>query len=52
MCDTKSPDPKKAVKNLTQPMGLRKKISLFLANNLSKLRKRQTCCGHYGEPGC
>jgi hypothetical protein len=28
------------------------KVRLAVSNNLLKLRKRQACCGHHGEPGC
>jgi hypothetical protein len=28
------------------------KLQMVLANNLIKLRKRQGCCGNYGQPGC
>lgn len=52
MCEKKKPDPRKAFDNLTKPMSLRKKISLLLANNIEKILKRKTCCGHHGEPGC
>ena len=38
--------------NMKVPMPLRRKLYLVLRNNLIKLRKRQSCCGHYGEPGC
>ncbi len=38
--------------NLKAPKPLGKKISLFLKNNGIKIRKRQSCCGHPGEPGC
>jgi hypothetical protein len=38
--------------NLSAPMPLGKKISLLLRNNLVKIKNRQDCCGHPGEPGC
>jgi hypothetical protein len=28
------------------------KLGLTLRNNFTKLRRRQSCCGNYGEPGC
>jgi hypothetical protein len=28
------------------------KVRLVLSNNLIKIRKRQDCCGNYGQPGC
>jgi hypothetical protein len=38
--------------NLSGPMPLKDKISLFLRNNAIKIKNRQGCCGHPGEPGC
>ncbi len=38
--------------NLSAPMPLHRKIYLVFRNSFIKLRKRQNCCGHYGEPGC
>jgi len=38
--------------NLSGPMSLINKISLLLRNNIIKLKNRQDCCGHPGEPGC
>ncbi|MFH1652307.1 MAG: hypothetical protein ABID87_09455 [Chloroflexota bacterium] len=38
--------------NLSAPMPWRRKIYLLFRNNLIKIRKRQDCCGHPGEPGC
>ncbi|HEX2172004.1 MAG TPA: hypothetical protein VHL09_06120 [Dehalococcoidia bacterium] len=34
------------------PYALPDKLRLFARNNLIKLRTRQSCCGHRGEPGC
>ena len=28
------------------------KVRLAASNTFLKLRKRQACCGHHGEPGC
>ena len=28
------------------------KVRLALANTLTKLRTRSSCCGNYGQPGC
>lgn len=28
------------------------KLRLTFSNNLTKIRKRQDCCGNYGQPGC
>lgn len=29
-----------------------RKLRLAMRNNLIKLKKGQSCCGHHGEPGC
>ena len=52
MCEKNKPRPDKAVANLTRPMPLHRKLYLVMANNLKKIRKRQTCCGNHGQPGC
>ncbi len=28
------------------------RVGATLRNNWTKLRTRQSCCGHYGQPGC
>jgi hypothetical protein len=28
------------------------KLRLAMSNTLTKLRTRQSCCGHHGQPGC
>jgi hypothetical protein len=28
------------------------KLRMVVANNFTKLRKRQSCCGNHGQPGC
>jgi hypothetical protein len=28
------------------------KLRMVVTNNLIKLRTRQECCGHHGQPGC
>ncbi|MFH1003568.1 MAG: hypothetical protein V1780_05425 [Chloroflexota bacterium] len=38
--------------NLAAPLPLRRKLWLVLRNTFIKLRRRQSCCGHPGEPGC
>jgi len=38
--------------NLSGPMPFGKKLSLLIKNNASKIKNRQVCCGHPGEPGC
>ncbi|MFH0914182.1 MAG: hypothetical protein V1849_02695 [Chloroflexota bacterium] len=39
-------------KNLTAPMPFGRKLYLVFRNTFIKIRKRQNCCGHPGEPGC
>ena len=29
-----------------------RKLRVAMGNTWIKIRKRQTCCGHPGEPGC
>jgi hypothetical protein len=38
--------------NMSVPMPLYKKLYLVFRNNMIKIVKRQSCCGHHGEPGC
>jgi hypothetical protein len=38
--------------NLSGPMPIKDKIRLLLRNNFIKIKNRQDCCGHPGEPGC
>jgi len=38
--------------NLSGPMPFWEKVSLLLRNNAVKIKNRQDCCGHPGEPGC
>lgn len=38
--------------NWNQPLPLPIKLTKFVRNQGRKLLKRQTCCGHPGEPGC
>ena len=38
--------------NMSAPMPIHRKIYLVLRNNLTKIRRGQSCCGHPGEPGC
>ena len=28
------------------------RLGIAMANNFTKLRKLDTCCGNYGQPGC
>jgi hypothetical protein len=38
--------------NLDQPMPLPRKLRLLARNLWIRVVKKQTCCGHLGEPGC
>ena len=38
--------------NMRSPMPLGRKLQRVVANNWTKVRTRQNCCGHPGEPGC
>jgi hypothetical protein len=38
--------------NLDAPMPLPRKLWLLARNVSLRLIKRQSCCGHHGEPGC
>ena len=38
--------------NWSQPMPLYRKFLLMFRNMGIRIVKRQTCCGHPGEPGC
>ena len=46
------PDVRAFFSNMAVPMPLHRKLWLVARNSLIKLVKRQTCCGHPGEPGC
>jgi hypothetical protein len=48
----KRPSIRDFLTNLSGPMPLGRKISLLIRNNATKIKKRQDCCGHPGEPGC
>jgi hypothetical protein len=37
-------------KNYDAPLAT--KLQMLLTNNLTKIRTRQQCCGHPGQPGC
>lgn len=52
MCASNRLDIKNIFNNLKQQMPIRKKIYLFIKNNLIKIVKLKSCCGHPGEPGC
>ncbi len=38
--------------NMSVHMPLHRKIYLLMRNVSIKVVKRQSCCGHPGEPGC
>jgi len=38
--------------NWSAPMPLHRKFYLAVRNTWIKISKRQSCCGHPGEPGC
>jgi uncharacterized membrane protein YeiB len=54
MCQTpeESPSLSAVWANLRQPGPLEWKVRRVLANTRTKILRRQTCCGHPGEPGC
>ena len=53
MCaESKKPNVRDVVSNLSRPMPLTKKLSLLVKNNALKLLRLKNCCGHAGEPGC
>ena len=46
------PSPAASWRNLKMPMPLGRKIRLVVRNTSIKIKTRQPCCGHPGEPGC
>ena len=46
------PSMKAVFTNMKVKMPLRRKLYLVFRNNWIKIRTRQDCCGHLGEPGC
>lgn len=54
MCDDDRVHPSTSafIRNLRQPMPFKTKVRLVLRNTWIKISRRQTCCGHCGEPGC
>ncbi len=52
MCNKERHDARVFLENLKQPLPLGKKISLFIRNNILKIVRMKSCCGHPGEPGC
>jgi hypothetical protein len=52
MCSNTTPNADDFMTNLRRPMPLGRKVGLLFRNMWIKVSKRQTCCGHPGEPGC
>lgn len=52
MCSDDRPTPNDFLANLREPMPLGRKLHLLFRNVWIKVSKRQSCCGHPGEPGC
>lgn len=46
------PSMKAVFTNMKVKMPLHRKLYLVFRNNWIKIRTRQDCCGHPGEPGC
>jgi hypothetical protein len=46
------PSPDAFARNLRVPMPLGRKVKLVMRNAAIKVKTRQSCCGHPGEPGC
>ncbi|MFP3868217.1 MAG: hypothetical protein ACLFUU_08655 [Desulfobacteraceae bacterium] len=46
------PSPKAFFTNLQGPLPWSTKLRLLWRNNWLKIKTRQNCCGHHGEPGC
>lgn len=51
MCDLHE-HPYSPIANLRQPLPFWSKLRMVMTNTVLKLRKRQSCCGNYGQPGC
>jgi len=52
MCANATPSNAAFMANLRKPMPLERKLKLLAGNTWIKISKRQSCCGHPGEPGC
>jgi hypothetical protein len=52
MCDSERPEVKAIIDNLRIPMPIGRKIRFFVRNNILKIVRMKSCCGHPGEPGC
>jgi len=46
------PSMKAVLTNMKVKMPLHRKLYLVFRNNSIKVWRRQSCCGHLGEPGC
>jgi hypothetical protein len=46
------PSMKAVFTNMKVKMPLHRKLYLVFRNNGIKIWRRQSCCGHLGEPGC
>jgi hypothetical protein len=45
--------PRSALANFRRSdLGLGERLRVTAQNFLRRARYRQSCCGHYGEPGC
>ena len=44
--------PRVWITNMKVEMPLKQKLRLLVINNWIRIRYRQSCCGHHGEPGC
>ena len=52
MCERPKPSFSDAIANLRRDGGQRSIALRMLEIAWDRLRKRQTCCGNYGAPGC
>jgi hypothetical protein len=46
------PSPSDFLTNMSQPMPLPEKLGKLSRNLWRRVIRRQSCCGHPGEPGC
>ena len=52
MCSSEQSSPSAAWRNLRKPMPIGEKMRLVARNTAIKIKTKQQCCGHPGEPGC
>ncbi len=53
MCASEEqPSPRAVIANLWAPIPLGDKLRMIARNYWIRMVKRQSCCGHPGEPGC